>query len=112
MAHNFQRCTNTIWRASLVSALLWIGGALRVLTKLQRPTYMTGANLEREQPVQFSLKHRVADDGIDCRYCHTPVETAAFAEASHGLAFALNGADTAILILGSLTMPGVACISG
>ncbi|MBS7456400.1 cytochrome c3 family protein [Coralloluteibacterium stylophorae] len=31
------------------------------------------------QPVPFSHKHHVADDGIDCRYCHTGVETDAFA---------------------------------
>jgi hypothetical protein len=27
------------------------------------------------QPIPFSHKHHVADDGIDCRYCHTTVET-------------------------------------
>lgn len=27
-----------------------------------------------EQPVQFSHRHHVGDDGIDCRYCHTSVE--------------------------------------
>jgi hypothetical protein len=32
-----------------------------------------------EQPVPFSHKHHVGDDGIDCRYCHTSVETSAFA---------------------------------
>ncbi len=32
-----------------------------------------------EQPVPFSHKHHVGDDGIDCRYCHTTVETSAFA---------------------------------
>lgn len=32
-----------------------------------------------EQPVPFSHKHHVGDDGIDCRYCHSSVETAAFA---------------------------------
>ncbi len=31
------------------------------------------------QPVPFSHKHHVGDDGIDCRYCHTSVETAPFA---------------------------------
>jgi hypothetical protein len=31
------------------------------------------------QPIPFSHKHHVGDDGIDCRYCHTTVETAAFA---------------------------------
>lgn len=32
-----------------------------------------------EQPVPFSHKHHVGDDGIDCRYCHSSVETDAFA---------------------------------
>jgi NAD-dependent SIR2 family protein deacetylase len=27
------------------------------------------------QPIPFSHKHHVGDDGIDCRYCHTAVET-------------------------------------
>lgn len=26
------------------------------------------------QPIPFSHKHHVGDDGIDCRYCHTSVE--------------------------------------
>lgn len=32
-----------------------------------------------EQPVPFSHKHHVQDDGIDCRYCHTSVERSSFA---------------------------------
>ncbi|MGA9421702.1 MAG: cytochrome c3 family protein [Rhodanobacteraceae bacterium] len=32
-----------------------------------------------EQPVPFSHKHHVGDDGIDCRYCHTSVEQSKFA---------------------------------
>jgi len=32
-----------------------------------------------EQPVPFSHKHHVGDDGIDCRYCHDTVESSAFA---------------------------------
>ncbi len=31
------------------------------------------------QPVPFSHKHHVGDDGIDCRYCHTGVETGRYA---------------------------------
>ena len=33
----------------------------------------------REQPVPFSHEHHVHGLGIDCRYCHTSVETSAFA---------------------------------
>lgn len=32
-----------------------------------------------EQPVPFSHKHHIGDLGIDCRYCHSSVETDAFA---------------------------------
>ena len=31
------------------------------------------------QPIAFSHKHHAGDDGIDCRYCHTTVETSAYA---------------------------------
>ena len=32
-----------------------------------------------QQPIPFSHQHHARDDGIDCRYCHTSVETSAFA---------------------------------
>jgi hypothetical protein len=31
------------------------------------------------QPIAFSHKHHVGDDGIDCRYCHWSVEKSSFA---------------------------------
>ncbi|MGC4061075.1 MAG: cytochrome c3 family protein [Aquabacterium sp.] len=31
------------------------------------------------QPVPFSHKHHVGDDGLDCRYCHTTVDEQPFA---------------------------------
>jgi hypothetical protein len=31
------------------------------------------------QPIPFSHKHHVGDDGIDCRYCHDSVEKSSFA---------------------------------
>jgi hypothetical protein len=41
--------------------------------------YPAGVNTPVEQPVSFSHKHHVGDDGIDCRYCHSSVEQSAFA---------------------------------
>jgi hypothetical protein len=41
----------------------------------QHPTIGTPA----DQVVPFSHKHHVGDVGLDCRYCHTPVEQSAFA---------------------------------
>jgi hypothetical protein len=56
-----------------VVAVLW-GGALVV-----RSTYETRQGVPREQPVPFSHEHHAGGLGIDCRYCHQTVETAAFA---------------------------------
>ena len=36
-------------------------------------------NAPIDQPIPFSHQHHVRDDGIDCRYCHSSVETSAFA---------------------------------
>ena len=42
-------------------------------------SFTTDVGVAKEQPVPFSHKHHVTDDGIDCRYCHTSVETSSFA---------------------------------
>src|SRR5438270_6195807 len=39
----------------------------------------TGQDEVVEQPIPFSHKHHVGDVGLDCRYCHTSVETSGFA---------------------------------
>jgi len=41
----------------------------------QRSRYMTNAGVEVLQPVPFSHQHHVGGLGIDCRYCHTTVES-------------------------------------
>jgi hypothetical protein len=79
MAQIFHRSTNFISRFSVFSALFLIGFALLAVLGVARSPYLTRQNISREQPVQFSHKHHVADDGIDCRYCHTGVETSAVA---------------------------------
>src|ERR1700682_6372500 len=79
MAQIFHRSTNFIARFSVFSPLFWVGLALIAVLAVARSPYMTRQNFTREQPVQFSHKHHVGDDGIDCRYCHTTVETSAVA---------------------------------
>ena len=79
MAQIFHRSTNFIARFSVFSALFLVGLALLAVFSVARSPYMTRQNISREQPVQFSHKHHVGDDGIDCRYCHTSVETSAVA---------------------------------
>jgi Cytochrome c7 and related cytochrome c len=75
----FHRSTNTLSRLSLFSALFLVALFLSVLAEIERSSYITEADVVREQPIQFSHKHHVEDDGIDCRYCHTSVEQSAFA---------------------------------
>ncbi len=40
---------------------------------------VTGVKQFRQQPIPFSHQRHVQGNGIDCRYCHTTVETSAFA---------------------------------
>ena len=47
--------------------------------KIQRSPYVTYAGVRKPQPVPFSHQHHVTGLGIDCRYCHTSVETSSFA---------------------------------
>jgi hypothetical protein len=79
MAQIFHRSTNFISRFSVASVVFLVGLALVVIMTAARSPYYTNQNISREQPIQFSHKHHVGDDGIDCRYCHTGVETSAVA---------------------------------
>jgi hypothetical protein len=79
MAQIFHRSTNAISRLSIYGAVL-IAAALGYLGwAVTESPYFTDVNVPRQQPVPFSHKHHVTDDGIDCRYCHTSVEKSSFA---------------------------------
>ncbi|MGI8883486.1 MAG: cytochrome c3 family protein, partial [Pyrinomonadaceae bacterium] len=71
MAQVFHRAANNVTKISIVAAVVWAGVAGFVYTQIARSSYLTGRYVEKQQPVQFSHKHHVGDDGIDCRYCHT-----------------------------------------
>jgi hypothetical protein len=78
MAQIFHPSTNVISKLSIVgfAALVPTVGVAGYLWNMSY-----GVKLQQaiEQPVQFSHKHHVGDDGIDCRYCHNSVDKAAFA---------------------------------
>src|SRR5688572_32972122 len=79
MPQIFHRSANTLSKVSLAGILVLVGGLIGLAMLLGRSSYVTRAQEYVEQPVQFSHLHHVLDDGIDCRYCHTSVETSSFA---------------------------------
>ena len=78
MAQIFSRSATTAFRVGLALIPLLIIG-LFALGEAPRTAYISEVGVSRQQPVLFSHKHHVGDDGIDCRYCHGSVETTAFA---------------------------------
>src|ERR671937_1799605 len=72
-------------RANVYSRLLIAGAVIFVCVggwatnEIYWSPYTTYVDVPFNQPVPFSHKHHVGDDGIDCRYCHTSVEKSAFA---------------------------------
>jgi hypothetical protein len=79
MPQIFQKSSNRFFRATIVGAvggyfLLWgVGYAI------YWSPYTTDQDVPRGQIVPFSHQHHVSGLGIDCRYCHTSVETSSFA---------------------------------
>ncbi len=68
----------------LLQALLMIGLLFLCIIAGVSYAYWQRASWQRidvavEQPVPFSHKHHVSELGIDCRYCHTGVETSSYA---------------------------------
>ena len=79
MPQIFHRSWNVVSRLSIFGAvfiLLFLGW---VISKWARSAYATNAFVPVEQPVPFSHEHHAGGLGIDCRYCHTSVETSSFA---------------------------------
>jgi hypothetical protein len=79
MSQIFHRSANTISRVTIFGAVFIVAGFLGLLTQVNRSPWVTQARVAREQPIQFSHERHVAGNGIDCRYCHTSVESSRFA---------------------------------
>jgi hypothetical protein len=79
MAQIFHASSNSLAKVSIVAAALTVCAIVWAAYRLNAGSFTTGVEVAVDQPVPFSHKHHVADDGIDCRYCHTSVETSAFA---------------------------------
>ena len=79
MAQIFHRSTNALSRITIYAAVFIAAGVGWILMAIDRSPYTTGEGVVLYQPVPFSHEHHVKGLGIDCRYCHTSVETTAFA---------------------------------
>jgi Cytochrome c7 and related cytochrome c len=79
MAQIFHASTNTISRVSIFGAVFFLAALLGIVYTIFGSPYVTGVNVVINQPVPFSHEHHVRELGIDCRYCHTSVETSSFA---------------------------------
>jgi hypothetical protein len=79
MGQIFHRSTNTLSKVTIFGGITALAVLAVLLASINRSSYVTEANVARAQPVPFSHKHHVGDNGIDCRYCHTSVEDSSFA---------------------------------
>jgi hypothetical protein len=79
MAQIFPPRANVHARVIIIGFVLLICGAGWATSTIFWSPYTTYVDVPLDQPVPFSHKHHVLDDGIDCRYCHTSVEKSAFA---------------------------------
>ena len=73
----FSPSADTWLRVAFAGALVLLVGASAAGAGLVRNPFFTSEGWVHDQPVPFSHKHHVGDDGIDCRYCHTGAETRA-----------------------------------
>jgi cytochrome c7-like protein len=79
MAQLFSPRANVHSRVIIIGFVLLLCGAGWTTSAIFWSPYTTYVDIPLTQPVPFSHQHHVAGLGIDCRYCHTSVEKAAFA---------------------------------
>ena len=79
MPQIFHRSTNTLSRATIFGAVFVVAVLGWAALEVQRSPYITYAGVRKPHPVPFSHQLHVSGLGIDCRYCHTSVETSSFA---------------------------------
>jgi Cytochrome c7 and related cytochrome c len=79
MAQVFHRSSTSIARFSILGTIVLLLGLAWVGEEVQRSSYVNYMGIAQIQPVPFSHQHHVGGLGLDCRYCHTSVETSSFA---------------------------------
>ena len=79
MSQIFHHSTNTLSKVSIFGAVFFVAGLVWLILEVNRSPYVTRAHEARSQPVPFSHAHHVGGLGVECRYCHTSVDTSAYA---------------------------------
>ena len=79
MPQIFQPRSNAVARLIIAGVLLFVAAFAWGLHAVYWSPFSTRVNVPIEQPVPFSHEHHAGGLGIDCRYCHSTVEKAAFA---------------------------------
>jgi hypothetical protein len=79
MSQLFPRFANPLARWSIVGVVAGASFTACAAYLGYWSPYATGVGDPRPQPVPFSHEHHVRGLGLDCRYCHTAVETSSFA---------------------------------
>jgi hypothetical protein len=75
----FPEWSNSLIRWVLVLIVAVLVGIPLLLMAYVRTPFGTGQYDPLEQPVQFDHRHHVADQGIDCFYCHHEAERSPYA---------------------------------
>jgi hypothetical protein len=79
MPQLFPPYADTVARSVLVAIVVVPFLAIAVAYWVSASEYVTNRSLTLDQPIPFSHQHHVGGLGLDCRYCHTGVETSAVA---------------------------------
>lgn len=79
MSQLFPRYANSLARGTIAGLVLATGVTGWAAYRGYWSSYVTEVGAPRQQPVPFSHQHHVSGLGIDCRYCHTSVESSSFA---------------------------------
>jgi hypothetical protein len=79
MSQLFHHSANAIARFTLFGAVFVLAFVGWVGMQLDSSAWVTRITQQRQQPIPFSHEHHVGGLGLDCRYCHTTVETSSFA---------------------------------
>lgn len=77
MPQAFRPHTVLLLKTAALLACGLLAGAVMLARWAMTPA--AARNAPVPQPIAFSHRHHVGDDGIDCRFCHTSVEKSGFA---------------------------------